>query len=90
MGINSIEVVLLMYVENEISFITSSCPVGRTNSPGGNAALCYAASLHQLLEPDVSFKCNHCRRISKSVKESKGRLTVDCDASPKIITGLKG
>jgi len=90
MEMNKIEALLVMYVENEVSFITSSCPVGRTNSPGGKAALCYATSLYQFSGSDIiSFKCNHCRCISRRVKEDKGRITVDCDVSPKIITSSK-
>lgn len=82
-----IEVLLMMYEKNEVSFITSNCPIRRTNSPGGRVAMCYATTLHQLSgDSDTSFKCNHCRCI----KKKNGELTIDCDANPKIITNPRG
>lgn len=81
-----IEVLLSMYTENEIAFITGSCPIRRTNSPAGRVAMCYATTLHQLSDLDATFKCSHCKRINKK----KSEIIVDCDANPKIIAGSGG
>jgi len=80
-----INVLLMMYKINEISFVTGSCPLERTNSPGGKVAMCYATTLHQFSDSETSFKCDHC----KCIKKERSETIVDCDASPKvtIITG---